>query len=97
MWIYAANTEGNRRDTWGESNPVLGRTPRSSGWWAGEPQLGRVVYGMAHRVDRVKALGNGQVPAVARLAWNRLSCAGTVSTSDFIAYPPDPFVIPTNT
>jgi hypothetical protein len=28
---------------------------------------------VANRVDRLKAIGNGQVPAVARLAWNVLT------------------------
>lgn len=42
-------------------------------WWAVEPELGRVADGVAHRVDRLKAIGNGQVPAVVREAWNRLS------------------------
>lgn len=35
-------------------------------------RMGRVAYGVAHRVDRLKALGNGQVPAVVVLAWNTL-------------------------
>ena len=38
-----------------------------------EPLLGRVVDGMAHRVDRLKAIGNGQVPQCAALAWKTLS------------------------
>jgi DNA (cytosine-5)-methyltransferase 1 len=42
-------------------------------WWKTEPELGRVVDGMAHRVDRLTALGNGQVPAVARAAWKLLT------------------------
>jgi hypothetical protein len=29
-------------------------------------------YGVADRVDRLKAIGNGQVPAVAALAWEIL-------------------------
>tara|TARA_R110000751_G_scaffold138798_5_gene242512 strand:+ start:1076 stop:1915 length:840 start_codon:yes stop_codon:yes gene_type:complete len=37
-----------------------------------EPVMGRVAHGVAHRVDRLKALGNGQVPAVASLAWQIL-------------------------
>jgi len=37
-----------------------------------QPQLGRVAHGVAHRVDRLKAIGNGQVPAVAALAWRAL-------------------------
>ena len=42
-------------------------------WWAVEPAVGRVANGMAHRVDRLKAIGNGQVPAVARAAWHLLT------------------------
>jgi DNA (cytosine-5)-methyltransferase 1 len=41
-------------------------------WWAVEPGMGRVAHGVAHRVDRIKALGNGQVAAVAALAWRIL-------------------------
>jgi len=40
---------------------------------ATEPRLGRVAHGMAHRVDRLKAIGNGQVPAVAAIAFTILS------------------------
>ena len=39
-------------------------------WWDVEPDVGRVVNGLAARVDRLKAIGNGQVPAVAATAWN---------------------------
>ena len=35
--------------------------------------VGRVAHGVANRVDRLKAIGNGQVPAVAALAWEVLS------------------------
>jgi len=42
-------------------------------WWSSEPELGRVANGVACRVDRLKAIGNGQVPAVAALAWDILS------------------------
>jgi len=44
-----------------------------AGWWESEPQLGRVANGVANRVDRLKAIGNGQVPAVAALAWDALT------------------------
>ena len=42
-------------------------------WWLSEPDVGRVAHGVAARVDRLKAIGNGQVPAVAKLAWETLS------------------------
>ena len=44
----------------------------SSKWWATEPELGRVAHGVAARVDRLRCLGNGQVPAVAATAWRIL-------------------------
>ncbi|WP_061235857.1 DNA cytosine methyltransferase [Leptospira weilii] len=42
-------------------------------WWATEPNVGRVAHGVASRVDRLRAIGNGQVPMVAKVAWNILS------------------------
>ena len=41
--------------------------------WPAEPALGRVVNGVANRVDRLKALGNGQVPRVVAAAWKLLA------------------------
>lgn len=41
-------------------------------WWETEPDVGRVVNGVANRVDRLKCLGNGQVPAVAATAFRIL-------------------------
>ena len=40
--------------------------------WLVEPNLGRVANGVAARVDRIKAIGNGQVPLCAATAWNIL-------------------------
>ena len=34
----------------------------SAEWWATEPELGRVAYGIPHRVDRLRCLGNAVVP-----------------------------------
>ena len=45
----------------------------STCWWDTEPRVGRVAHGMAHRVDRLKALGNGQVPAVVETAFRLLT------------------------
>lgn len=44
----------------------------NGGWWVAEPELDRVAYRVARGVDRLKAIGNGQVPAVAALAWRLL-------------------------
>jgi DNA (cytosine-5)-methyltransferase 1 len=41
-------------------------------WWSIEPDVGRVADGVAARVDRLKAIGNGQVSEVARTAWEIL-------------------------
>ena len=43
-----------------------------SEWWASEPSVGRVVDGMAHRVDRLRACGNGVVPLQAAVAYSIL-------------------------
>ena len=44
----------------------------NSEWWQIEPKLDRVVDGVAARVDRLKAIGNGQVPLCAATAWELL-------------------------
>jgi len=44
----------------------------TSDWWSSEPNVGRVADGVAARVDRLKAIGNGQVPLCAATAWNIL-------------------------
>jgi DNA (cytosine-5)-methyltransferase 1 len=44
----------------------------NTGWWSNEPGVGRVVHGLANRDDRIAAIGDGQVPAVVRLAWETL-------------------------
>ncbi|PPD12154.1 DNA cytosine methyltransferase [Methylophilus sp.] len=41
-------------------------------WWSVEPDVGRVANGVDFRVDRLKGLGNGQVPAVAATAFELL-------------------------
>ena len=45
----------------------------TSQWWEIEPPVGRVANGMVDRVDRLKAIGNGQVPLCAATAWNILN------------------------
>jgi len=40
---------------------------------ADEGEVPRVATGIKHRVGRLKAIGNGQVPQVAAMAWNILN------------------------
>jgi DNA (cytosine-5)-methyltransferase 1 len=56
-----------------EGGASIGSRPASPGWWATEPDVGRVANGLAARVDRLRAIGNGQVPAVVALAWQTLT------------------------
>jgi DNA (cytosine-5)-methyltransferase 1 len=49
-----------------------GKIRPNDSWWEVEPDVGRVVDGVAARVDRLKAIGNGQVPLVAATAWKKL-------------------------
>jgi DNA (cytosine-5)-methyltransferase 1 len=46
---------------------------RCGNWWKTEPNVGRVADGVAARVDRLKAIGNGQVPLCAATAWRILT------------------------
>jgi DNA (cytosine-5)-methyltransferase 1 len=54
------------------SDPVDVKGTDQRTWWTTEPDVGRVAHGVANRVDRLRCIGNGQVPAVVRLAWEML-------------------------
>lgn len=42
-------------------------------WPTDKPGVGRIIDGLPYCLDRVRAIGNGQVPAVVKLAWETLS------------------------
>ena len=72
----------NQRNVWGqwcmgfieqEHNNRRSQTNGRRQWWQTEPNVGRVVDGVAARVDRLKAIGNGQVPLCAATAWRLLN------------------------
>ena len=76
-----ANTS-NKGDVWREWELGFAQQEHHSGgspndgsreWWSVEPSVGRVAHGVAHRVDRLKAIGNGQVPLCAATAWRLLT------------------------
>ena len=50
-----------------------GQESENGRWWAAEPGLGRVANGVADRVDRIRASGQGQVPAVVAAVWRLLA------------------------
>ena len=70
--------EGLERRTFGRDNEQAltgfrqGCQPIGTNWRI-EPDVGRVANGVAARVDRLKAIGNGQVPAVAATAFKLLA------------------------
>lgn len=54
------------------ANQSLGKSEtepkfKRSDWWAVEPDVGRVAYGVRGRVDRLKQLGNAVVPQIPEL------------------------------
>ncbi len=64
-------TQGQCAATGTHGRRVVG----SNNWWDSEPPLGRVVNGLADRVGQLRALGNGQVPAVVARVWELLTAA----------------------
>ena len=70
--VTESQPDGNER------SPGLHSGKRSFPAWPKDPAetpesgVGRVVDGMAYRMDRLKAIGNGQVPRVAAIAYTTL-------------------------
>ncbi|WP_419184933.1 DNA cytosine methyltransferase [Thiobacillus denitrificans] len=63
----------NSINGWPGTGRHHGAEINDAGWWATEPDVGRVANGVAFRVDRLKAIGNGQVPQCAAKAWRILT------------------------
>ena len=82
IWILAHTNRINEQRNKPSRINAQGRTiknKRPSGsqcngvtWWATEPAVGRVAHGVANRANRLKSIGNGQVPIVAATAFNIL-------------------------
>lgn len=74
LWLVAHAHGAGFEEQW-RAEPISSKhdSPERPHWWASEPQVGRMAHGVAHRVAQLKALGNGQVPSVAALAWETLT------------------------
>jgi DNA (cytosine-5)-methyltransferase 1 len=66
---------GGKNDecTWQRAADYASSASGGRDGWRTEPGVGRMAYGVAARVDRLKAIGNGQVPLCAATAWRILS------------------------
>jgi len=69
-----AHADGPGRDE--QRIPITDATEHQAiergGWWSSEPDVGRMAHGVANRMDRLRCVGNGQVPSVVALAWRTL-------------------------
>jgi len=62
------------KEQWGTgTDGTQHQAAKCGSWWRSEPDVGRVANGVPARVDRLRCLGNAQVPAVVRLAWGMLA------------------------
>ena len=84
IWILAyTNSKRNTRERQAQGNkvrPFIGRSFTPAAWgdmsiwekWLHRPELLRVPYGFPNIMERIKAIGNGQVPTVVKTAWEIL-------------------------
>lgn len=84
IWIVANTDSWKPQERWLSRRMGRQRIQKSDGRdgeqgrivWPTEPGVGRMADGVAFRLDRIKALGNGQVPRVAATAFSLLSIDG---------------------
>lgn len=76
IWILAhslrTGLQGSRQEPPRAHGQQVRGVPTPGHRWPAEPSVGRVAHGVAARVDRIKAIGNGQVPRVAARAFREL-------------------------
>jgi DNA (cytosine-5)-methyltransferase 1 len=80
LWLVAYTNENERSEQpkrQGALRLSRGVLPSEMGRWIPEPALLGENHGVADLVDRCAAIGNGQVPIVAAMAWQTLNrCFG---------------------
>jgi len=67
----------------GAQQPPAERTGECGDPWLAEPYVGRVAAGVASRVDRLRALGNGQVPQTMAAAFAYLAREAGLPVTDY--------------
>jgi DNA (cytosine-5)-methyltransferase 1 len=73
IWILAyAHSSFSERNKCTKRSVEKRTINKQSNWWESESGFYRVANGVAARMDRLKAIGNGQVPLVAATAWGLL-------------------------
>lgn len=73
---YGRGIQGSGETSGASRSRPEGSHPR----WPAEPDLGRVAHGVADRVERIEALGDGQVPFVYAMAFRKLCQVSGVDT-----------------
>jgi DNA (cytosine-5)-methyltransferase 1 len=72
MGSDVANTHREGLEVGQQRDAGKRQTAVGGSWWSVEPDVGRVAYGVADRMDRISAIGNGQVPLCAATAFRIL-------------------------
>jgi DNA (cytosine-5)-methyltransferase 1 len=75
MWILATDPDLSQRKRGSIPSRIYQENTNTcdSRWWKDSSRIYRVDDGVAARVDRLKAIGNGQVPLCAATAWKFLN------------------------
>ena len=75
LWIKATNPNRPQCERGSLSSGIHQENPDAwcCSWWNNKPGVYGVDDGTPDRVDRLAAIGNGQVPAMVRLAWETLT------------------------
>ncbi len=75
IWILATDSNLSQQQRGGVSSRVHQEDSDFGNalWWKNQPDIHRMADGVAARVDRLKAIGNGQVPLCAATAWRILT------------------------
>ena len=81
MWIVAYSS-GERHKSQKKQICTRRDSIEYKSWWEVEPCVGRVADGVASRVDRLKSIGNGQVPLCVATAWSLLNDRITRNSTD---------------